>query len=641
MKYPEFCKTIINVTKAPYFADNTGKTDCTKALCAAIDDCLRDYIIGIEKVKNELITLHNQYGGNVYVGSESGKYIDGECYITLPDEIPQVRSIYLPNGTYLVSDTVSYTFDNLNTRQTKDYTCELCRFIQIFGESKENTVILLQDHAKGFEAGSKKPVVSFNRAHKEGKETTNCAQMNTLENITIDCGNGNDGAIGVRYVSSNCGRIENVTVKANGGFCGIDLDYGSEACVRDIKIEGFDYGFRSGPTSPIVMEDIDLSQNKIAGILTKDSMMICRNIICTDIPVFCFLPGMIGRYDCAGFTPNFIGDNSGALLHIENEKDDVKIKKVPRSAKFENTDGWVCVDDFGAVADGKTDCTIAIQRALNSGKETILFGPGSYKIEKTIKIPATVKAIDFRYACLVPGLSLIIGEIESMFDICEDSDSTFFAEHLSFSEVCAGFYRIFRHSSKRTVVFKDISMLNPLYFNTICGSEVYFDNCFIGTSHYSQDAILHRDGYVPVFCRTIPIEAHGQTVYGKNLNIERADIELLNDNSQIYIDGYKVEGPGMLIQSINNGKTELNLFNAAWWGNKKPDNALFSLHNSQIKLVGGYVFCYPGKESLCLALRIFDNENEKRITLQNTSDEVIDSFGKIAGRIIKNVTVCT
>ena len=40
MKYPIQCKNIIDVTKPPYNADNTGKTDVTAILCSVIDDIL-------------------------------------------------------------------------------------------------------------------------------------------------------------------------------------------------------------------------------------------------------------------------------------------------------------------------------------------------------------------------------------------------------------------------------------------------------------------------------------------------------------------------------------------------------------------------------------------------------------------------
>lgn len=49
MKYPIITKAIINVTKAPYFADNTGKTDCTAVLCQVFDDLLQREIDGVKE----------------------------------------------------------------------------------------------------------------------------------------------------------------------------------------------------------------------------------------------------------------------------------------------------------------------------------------------------------------------------------------------------------------------------------------------------------------------------------------------------------------------------------------------------------------------------------------------------------------
>ena len=38
MRYPEELKIIVDVTKPPYCADNTGKVDCTDALRRAYND---------------------------------------------------------------------------------------------------------------------------------------------------------------------------------------------------------------------------------------------------------------------------------------------------------------------------------------------------------------------------------------------------------------------------------------------------------------------------------------------------------------------------------------------------------------------------------------------------------------------------
>lgn len=51
---------------------------------------------------------------------------------------------------------------------------------------------------------------------------------------------------------------------------------------------------------------------------------------------------------------------------------------------------FVSVKDFGALGDGTTDDTSAIQSALNSGISTIFVPPGTYYITSTISIPANV-----------------------------------------------------------------------------------------------------------------------------------------------------------------------------------------------------------------------------------------------------------
>lgn len=51
-----------------------------------------------------------------------------------------------------------------------------------------------------------------------------------------------------------------------------------------------------------------------------------------------------------------------------------------------NEDNWVSVTDFGAVGDGITDDTTAIQAALDSGALVLLFPSGTYNITTSIKI---------------------------------------------------------------------------------------------------------------------------------------------------------------------------------------------------------------------------------------------------------------
>ena len=109
MKYSLNFSNIIDVTKAPYFADNTGKTDCTETLRKVFDDLLDREIKGVEETEKKLHKIGNN---DVYIGFES-RIENNLVRVIFPEFVPDARIIYFPNGTYLVSDTVTYTKDNI------------------------------------------------------------------------------------------------------------------------------------------------------------------------------------------------------------------------------------------------------------------------------------------------------------------------------------------------------------------------------------------------------------------------------------------------------------------------------------------------------------------------------------------------
>jgi hypothetical protein len=55
----------------------------------------------------------------------------------------------------------------------------------------------------------------------------------------------------------------------------------------------------------------------------------------------------------------------------------------------------VSVKDFGAVGDGVTDDTVAIQAAINSGAKTIIFNDGTYKVTSGFSITTSTPARNF------------------------------------------------------------------------------------------------------------------------------------------------------------------------------------------------------------------------------------------------------
>ena len=53
---PKLYKNLIDVTKPPYCADNTGKRDCTAILCRVLDDLLIREAEGIAQTAKKILS---------------------------------------------------------------------------------------------------------------------------------------------------------------------------------------------------------------------------------------------------------------------------------------------------------------------------------------------------------------------------------------------------------------------------------------------------------------------------------------------------------------------------------------------------------------------------------------------------------
>lgn len=632
MKYPINCKNIVDVTKPPYNADNTGKTDCTKALIQVFDDLLIREIIGVKETYEKLQKMSDNGKNTVLDGFENRVY-NSSCpevgtNVIYPEFVPSAKIIYFPAGTYLVSDTITYTFDNLKNIYLSEPYSELARGIHIMGESCENTVIKLADNSNGFEKGSKKPVVAFVNDYYVDSNVT---QLNTIEDISIDCGNGNHGAYGIRYKSINSGRIQKMNITTGEGHCGI-LTFGTNASVVDIRIDGFDYGMVLDETSVMVLDKIDVSGCKIAGINSGASYVACKKIDAGKIPTFEFRDGAVSNGTYYFADKNITVKDTECNNTVYRETEPVLLRDTVIPENIRNTDAadWACVDDFGAVGDGKTDSTEAIQKAFNSGKEIIIFGEGHYFVNGEISIPKTVKTIDFMFCDFFSGEKLINNKNGALFVIDEDSDDVLFMENLYTFEQFYGHFRLIKHAAKRDLVMSDIhTQASAAYFNTVSGSKIYMDNCAATTGTYSYDCVLSHPGDYEDFCDAIPYEFHGQTVYGMQVNPERANIEILNDNSTILIDGFKVEGPGTAVKTINGGKTRINICTCGI-GFDGATNALFETDNAHTELVGIRIADFLGSH-LMYQYVIEENINGtvKKIHKRELPDIITDALSRI------------
>ena len=596
IQFPEKCRGYIDVTKAPYFADNTGHEDCTDIIVRIMDELTRSIYDGMQKAYEKMKTLP--------VGSYLGKnpvtenrVVDTEIVAMYPEELDMLPVIYFPNGVYLVSDTLSYTHQHFgNMRYSRVVGgFELNRCLRIMGQNRDKTIIRLKDNCKGFEYGNMRPVISFIRG-----ETSNIAMSNYIENITVDVGSGNPGAVGIDFFSNNTGAVRNVRIVSSdpegAGAAGFYISRASASgsYLRGIEIDGFQTGiYLPHRRLYIVMEDIILKNQTKEGIRIGDMPCSIRGVhfegsvpavyiygyaahvflsdgefICNGKPVYpavkieqgcvylrnlrskgfknslnlywdeVMLPdGEIPEY-CTRKTFTFAEKGTPVTLNL-------KVPELPDVPYEQDFSKWACVNEFGAAGDGEHDDTEAIQKALDCGKPVVWFQPGKYLLTRPVTIPDSVRHIHFMYCDIAAGEELRANRTEGVFKIGGNGNELLFLEKMFEWESCYGEIRMFQHDSKRPVYFRDMHTQScAMYFNTVQGGTVYMENvaCTIG----DWNNLHHVKAY----------SFDHQTVWAHWLNPERSAVEAVNYGGSMWILGFKCEHEGA-IETHDGGVSEI------------------------------------------------------------------------------------
>lgn len=229
---------IVDVTQAPYFAKGDGVSDDTSAIQKA-----------------------------------------------LTDHASQSATIYLPNGIYLVSDTLRWGKDERNT--------------VLWGQSREGTVIKLRDSCAGFE----------NPRRSRGVIWTGQAPAqrfsNELHNLSVDTGTGNPGVCGIQFIANNQGGVYDVSILSGDGqgLNGLDMGYTDEqgpCFIRNVLVRGFDYGVKTATTvDGETLEHVSVEHQNKAGFRNDGQPFTARGLkSLNEVPAFLALGGLNVLIDC-------------------------------------------------------------------------------------------------------------------------------------------------------------------------------------------------------------------------------------------------------------------------------------------------------------------------------------------------------
>lgn len=481
------------------------------------------------------------------------------------NEIPANTIAYLPNGSYLVSDTVSWP-----------------NFRLLVGESRESTVIRLKDHATAYAEGEAKPVL---RCHYNQNESI----MNFIQHLTVDTGRGNAGAIGIRYNAHNQGALENVTIRSGDGLGAIGLDLSETefgpALIREVLVEGFDIGIKTpGNVSHATMEDITVRGQQVVGLENGLPMSLLGFTSENSVPAIVNsgwmaqltlldskltggspkhaaielrggASGDFRRIETTGYgvalrqetedgnrqlpagriesylvgeTKNLFGDTTAAL--------DLRIEQAPPMLQ-QSASKWLLVPPPASEDD---DCTAMLQAALDSGSATIcLTAHATYRISASLRVPPTVRRIHGMKAVLrAPSEGL-----ENAGAILQITGGGREVPPLHIEHLGTSFHPA-RHYSFEIDTARDVAIRwsSGLLRNTAKASGKLFID--------EQMGWIHLDHPQRAWIRQLDTESRG----GRQAKTETY---LRNNGGTVWVLGMKTEHVGLHAETSNGGRTEI------------------------------------------------------------------------------------
>jgi hypothetical protein len=519
------------------------------------------------------------------------------------------RTLYFPNGTYLLSNRVNISGDEPSRPHSPH------RFLHIQGQSEAGVVLKLEDNAPGFgDPARPKTFLSLYQGASTGD-----VMHSYVRNITVDVGTGNPGAAALRFMTNNSGAMYDVTIRSSDpekrGAIGLDLrqSQNGPGLIKRVTVDGFDYGIQTGNTFSLVFEHITVRNQRTIGFHNHTARTTLRGLT-SENTVPALVNDKHGQLTLIG--ANLSGGASEAA--IVNEVPKIFVRDV-RASGYAHTvkasDGRFVdgpIDEwfegkghalFGAeprtlrlpieetpevpwetdlsrwvkAEPGNDGLATAIDRAAREGKTTVYLPKldkrqGKYVVTGPVRVHGSVNRII--------GMESILWIDEK---IPPGGVAITFAEDLRGPVVVERFFNALKHRGWKGLydryLFENRSP-HPVVIRNFAHGACMHKKPAPGGTWFIEDMAGGRKA----------LFGPGEKCWARQYNPESPDLNLCEvDGGQVWILGMKTEGRARHIIARNGAKVEL-LGGVSYqsWKKQKLDPPMFTVADSEASFTFGF-----------------------------------------------------
>jgi hypothetical protein len=474
------------------------------------------------------------------------------------------RIIYLPNGTYHISNTLNWP---AGIPGWTDYKHTIMQ-----GQSRDGVILRLPDNAAGYQDANNRKAVIFTGPAPAQRFGI------AIRTLTVHTGSGNPGAAGIQFNANNFGILKSVKIVSGDGqgTFGLDMAFTAEIgplLVQDLEVEGFDYGVRTADAiNGMVLERVTVRGQRLAGIRNDGQVFTIRGFTSINsVPAFINGLNPFGGIETGGaatlLEARFIGlpgaesveaIQSAGFLHardvittgysrvltqitinggiqvpgatLDEYTSRTRHQQFPSPSRslqlpIENPPaipwdalaGWTSVVAYGADASGNSDSTAAFQAAIDAGFTTVFIPPGTFIIHGDVLLRGAVRRLTGTQTNVIGSGRIIL------------ADGTAPAVWIE----RAGMPAIVQQSARTLVV----SNVEAASVTSNSSGKLFIEDVV-------SDRFQFLNPRARVWARQLNVESDGGT-------------NVVNDGARLWIFGMKTERAQTKLETKNGGFTEV------------------------------------------------------------------------------------